>query len=142
MAIPMLTDWCLRSDPMMCARPQLGSLVLFDLRLRHRGGTNVSPEPRPLLYISYVKDWYHDKMNFKRPHTASYSGLGSVARKLYARLDTLQHARERDEATGVHGHGYGRGRGDGDGDGDGVCGVPGGCGATPHTLAVDNTLHM
>ena len=29
-----------------------GSVVLFDLRLRHRGGANRSPAPRPILYVS------------------------------------------------------------------------------------------
>ncbi len=31
------------------------SAVLFDLRMLHRGGANVSKKQRPMLYMAYVK---------------------------------------------------------------------------------------
>ncbi len=39
-----------------------GSAVVFDLRIRHRGTANRSPQRRPIVYLSYVHDWYYDKV--------------------------------------------------------------------------------
>ena len=46
----------------LCCRP--GSAVLFDYRVKHRGGANRSMErPRPVLYLAYAKTWYVDRGN-------------------------------------------------------------------------------
>ena len=41
------------------------SVLFFDIRLLHRGGANRGVLPRPLLYMSYVKEWFRDGVNFR-----------------------------------------------------------------------------
>jgi ectoine hydroxylase-related dioxygenase (phytanoyl-CoA dioxygenase family) len=40
-----------------------GGAVLFDYRLKHRGGSNVSKKPRPVLYLAYAKPFFRDAGN-------------------------------------------------------------------------------
>ena len=65
-----------------------GSAVLFDVRIKHRGGENKSPKDRGLLYISYVHEWWQDKINYKTPQTAGWDQHNTTrTRKLFQRLD-------------------------------------------------------
>ena len=43
---------------------QAGEAILFDYRLRHRELANKSSVVRPLIYITYAKPFFVDKMNF------------------------------------------------------------------------------
>ena len=71
-----------------------GSAILFDLRVRHRGGANRSPEPRSILYIGYTMRWFRDAVNFKDPHTPQWDALGSDTRRaLLARIDSRAYVR-------------------------------------------------
>jgi hypothetical protein len=66
-----------------------GGVVLFDLRINHRGGANRSPKDRALLYISYVNEWWRDAINFKMAQTVGWDRHNTTrARKLFQRLDT------------------------------------------------------
>ena len=38
----------------------VGDVVLFDLRVRHRGSANRANHTRPLLYVSYTQEWFTD----------------------------------------------------------------------------------
>lgn len=38
----------------------VGSVLLTDSRLLHRGGPNLSDQVRPLLYVSYHRHWFRD----------------------------------------------------------------------------------
>ena len=42
---------------------QLGGCVMFDYRVKHRGGHNTSNEMRPVLYLCYAKNWFIDRGN-------------------------------------------------------------------------------
>lgn len=42
-----------------------GGAVLFDYRLLHRGGANLSNEPRPVLYLAYAKPFFRDTGNLR-----------------------------------------------------------------------------
>ena len=42
---------------------QLGGCVMFDYRVKHRGGHNTSNELRPVLYLCYAKNWFIDRGN-------------------------------------------------------------------------------
>ena len=65
-----------------------GDAVLFDVRIRHRGGPNRSPEPRPIMYVGYMQRWFRDTVNFKEAHTAAWDALpGKTLRALLARKD-------------------------------------------------------
>eukprot|EP01047_Picozoa_sp_COSAG01_P081557 COSAG01_NODE_16303_length_1248_cov_1.859878_2_plen_146_part_00 len=77
------------ASPTGTLAPELnvGDVVLFDLRVRHRGAANASPDPRPLLYISYVHEWFQDRVNFASAQSADFDSLPSdAARKLFSRL--------------------------------------------------------
>ena len=69
-----------------------GTVVLFDLRLEHRGGANRGVVKRPILYLGYTNRWYRDVSNFKESHSAAWSSLPSrTHRALYARLDSQEY---------------------------------------------------
>lgn len=40
-----------------------GDAMVFDYRLKHRGGINVSDQDRPVLYLAYAKPWFRDTGN-------------------------------------------------------------------------------
>ena len=69
-------------------------LMIAHLRLRHRGGANLTPEPRPILYVSYAMRWFKDSVNFKTPHSAAWDELPSnTHRALLDRLDSRAYTR-------------------------------------------------
>ena len=45
--------------PMPLLKPEgdPGDIVVFDLRLRHRGTANKSDRRRPIMYLGYVQQW-------------------------------------------------------------------------------------
>lgn len=67
----------------------IGTVVLFDLRIRHRGGANRSPSPRPILYCGYMHRWFYDVVNFKESHTKEWDELqgGRTRKTLLSRVD-------------------------------------------------------
>ena len=67
-----------------------GSAAFFDLRLRHRGGALPAdtPRPRPVLYVSFVKEWFRDTLNFRGTQSRAWDELPSHRlRKLLTRID-------------------------------------------------------
>ena len=72
---------------------EVGDAIVFDLRLRHRGGQNLSPDPRPLLYMSFVHEWWQDRLNFAAAQSDKFDALASQAKKLHSRLDHREHVR-------------------------------------------------
>jgi hypothetical protein len=68
------------------------SVVVFDLRTRHRGRSNKSKKPRSILYMSYVQNWFRDPTNFKPKHTRQWDGLPSKRqRTLFSRVDSRRY---------------------------------------------------
>ena len=81
-----------------------GTVILFDLRVEHRGGPNRGEASRPILYLGYTNRWYRDVSNFHEPHTVEWEQMGSgVHRALYARLDSQEYVRSLEEAFQAHG---------------------------------------
>jgi hypothetical protein len=75
------------STPVLSIPASVGSVVIFDVRLRHRGGANLSEKRRPIVYMSYARDWYSDKVNYKEKQTSAFDELSPQQRKLMARYD-------------------------------------------------------
>ena len=44
----------------------LGSSVLFDVQIYHRGTANRSDKMRPIVYMSYVREWWFDRVRARR----------------------------------------------------------------------------
>ena len=44
----------------------IGSCLLWDFRLCHRGSENRSAEHRPMVHATYARRWYHDPVNFEK----------------------------------------------------------------------------
>lgn len=55
-------DEYLAQFPLTC---QVGGAVLFDYRLKHRGGANRTTEKRPVLYLAYAKPFFRDAGNIR-----------------------------------------------------------------------------
>ncbi len=72
-----------------------GDVVLFDLRLRHRGTPNRGNAARPILYVSYVREWFQDGTNFKVPQTRGWDRLAGKPhmKRLFSRVDALAYTR-------------------------------------------------
>ncbi len=47
----------------------VGDAILFDYRLKHRGGVNLSMESRPVLYLAYAKPFFRDGGNTRSAHS-------------------------------------------------------------------------
>lgn len=43
---------------------KMGSILLFDYRILHRGTANKTELPRPILVLTFGKSWYKDNLNF------------------------------------------------------------------------------
>ena len=72
-----------------------GSVVLFDLRMTHRGGPNESESARSVMYTSYVREWFRDAVNFMSPQSAWWGTLRSERlQKLFARVDGRQYTQQ------------------------------------------------
>ena len=52
-----------KPQPQADARCPLGSLVLYDIRVMHRGGPNRSDADRPVVYLTFSRIWYRDTLN-------------------------------------------------------------------------------
>ena len=68
-----------------------GAVTLFDFRIYHRGGANSAELQRPLLYSTYLREWYTDKVNFHQQHSAAFDALSPSQRKLLNRIDHKKH---------------------------------------------------
>lgn len=76
----------------------VGDCILMDLRVMHRGTANRSDGNRALLYISYVRDWWMDRINFRDLQTKWFDQLGTrTERKLFSRLDSRRYAMKLEE---------------------------------------------
>ena len=81
-----------------------GDAALFDARIRHRGGANRSPKDRAVLYLSYVHEWWQDKLNLKTPQTVGWDQHNTTrARKLFRRLDAKAWTSKLETLLGVQG---------------------------------------
>ena len=58
-----------------------GGVIVFDYRLKHRGGLNSSPDDRLLLCLCYAKPWFQDLGN---PRSRTSLLRGQAARKPWA----------------------------------------------------------
>ena len=73
------------------ATADLGGAILFDFRISHRGGRNTHRRrERPQIYMTFLKDWYYDAVNFHSMHSRSFDELPPYLRKLTSRLDSAK----------------------------------------------------
>lgn len=73
-----------------------GSALLFDIRTTHRGGANKSPSARPILYASYFREWFTDRVNFDARQSRWWNTLEENSeriKKLYSRIDSRQYTK-------------------------------------------------
>jgi len=63
-----------------------GGAILFDYRTKHRGGSNTTDTPRPVLYLAYCKPFFKDTGNIRSEqsliHSKSISSPPWVSRML------------------------------------------------------------
>lgn len=71
-----------------CA-PELkrGDVLMFDLRTLHRGGNNSSDDWRTIMYITYVNEWYIDRINFNTKQTKEFDEIEEESQLLLSRID-------------------------------------------------------
>ena len=81
-----------------------GDVVLFDLRTLHRGGENRRAARRPMMYMTYMQEWYIDAVNFHTKQSAEFDDLPKSTRKLLGRIDAhnyVEYLEELVRDTGV-----------------------------------------
>jgi hypothetical protein len=87
------------ATPTISVAARRGSVVLFDLRLRHRGGANAHTTDRAVLYMSYVQSWYRDAVNFRERQGVAWDALPSgQLRGLFGRLGTRAYTAALEDA--------------------------------------------
>lgn len=79
-------------DKLLYGEGAQGSVILFDFRIMHRGGPNSSKTPRPLLYSTYLREWYYDKVNFMQSYTRKFDALTPQQKKLFNRCVAVESA--------------------------------------------------
>ena len=79
--------------------------MIFDVRIRHRGGANRSARVRPILYLAFAQAWFRDDVNFKGRQTASWwrDFSSTAARKLFMRLDQARYVERLEAIAERHG---------------------------------------
>jgi len=76
-----------------------GLVILYDYYMMHRGGPNSSNEKRPLMYLSWVREWWIDSVNFNAQHTRGFDDLdGPKMRKILSRIDSKYYYEKLDDA--------------------------------------------
>ena len=60
---------------------------MFDLRTLHRGGENNSSDWRTIMYITYVNEWYIDRINFNTKQTKEFDDIEEESQLLLSRID-------------------------------------------------------
>ena len=69
----------------------IGDVILFDIRLYHRGGKNKTNISRDLLYISYCPEWYQDRINFQFKNTKIFDDINDKDKLLLSRVDAVNY---------------------------------------------------
>lgn len=82
------------TNRVLFADTKRGSAILFDFRVYHRGGPNTSDKQRPLLYTTYLREWYYDKVNFQQTVSKRFDAMTPQQRKLLNRVEHRQFARK------------------------------------------------
>ena len=54
-------------DQSICANLKVGSALLFDYRIPHRGGENRSSQNRTYMYSVLARPWFGDHLNYNEP---------------------------------------------------------------------------
>ena len=90
-----LGGWVLEECPwvqdVFRAKAQKGAAVFFDLRVLHRGGENRSAKRRALMYVSYVREFWVDRVNFNDKQTSAFDDLPPGMKKLLSRQDSREY---------------------------------------------------
>ena len=80
-----------------------GDVMLFDVRVAHRGGANQQKGPsdwRSILYCTFTHDWFHDGRNFQPRHTARFDALPPYVRSAVTRIDQHDYLKRMEAALG------------------------------------------
>jgi ectoine hydroxylase-related dioxygenase (phytanoyl-CoA dioxygenase family) len=70
-----------------------GQPLLFDYRIRHRGLANRSQQPRPLLYVTFARASYEDKVRRLRHASLATTHVNTSAgyQRLFCHRQIFQH---------------------------------------------------
>jgi len=90
-------EMCPHADKLFQATGSMGSAVLFDMRMMHRGMANNSPRKRNVLYTTYAQQWFTDSVNWNSKQTQSFDDHTPALRKLMTRLDSQHYTNMLEE---------------------------------------------
>jgi len=90
-------DMCPHADRTFQATGSVGSAVLFDMRMMHRGMSNQSPRNRSVLYTTYAQQWFVDSVNWNAKQTRDFDLHSPALRKLMTRLDSQHYTHMLEE---------------------------------------------
>ena len=93
---PRSHRWKVVDDKAMPLAPvvPIGSCIIWDFRVFHRGLPNRSDQARPLLYATYARRWYQDPGNFEKAtqrrllfEPTFFERLSDDSRRLFSHVD-------------------------------------------------------
>jgi Phytanoyl-CoA dioxygenase (PhyH) len=67
---------------------EAGSIIVFDIRVLHRGLSNESDQERPVLYFTFSRDWFREQHMFQKTESLRMGStdvqVGKLCEELYA----------------------------------------------------------
>lgn len=79
-----LLDARIYAEPAIEPRMQLGDAYLFDSRLVHNGTPNASEQWRPIIYLTYARNWFLDVENYLQNNTNAVIADAETLRRVPA----------------------------------------------------------
>ena len=92
-----ILDECPFVGPTVRTPAPLGSAIVFDLRILHRGLANKMKTKRPQLYVTFFQEWFVDHVNFNAKQSSEFDMLPPSLRKMLSRVDTKQYVLDLEE---------------------------------------------
>ena len=80
-----------------------GDILMFDYRTLHRGGKNNSDDWRTIMYITYVNEWYIDRINFNTKQTKEFDDIDQQSKLLLSRIDHETYIKNLEESCNDNG---------------------------------------
>ena len=74
-----------------------GDILMLDLRTLHRGGKNNSNEWRTIMYITYMNEWFDDRINFNTKQTKDFDEIEEESQLLLSRIDHEEYIQKLED---------------------------------------------
>jgi Phytanoyl-CoA dioxygenase (PhyH) len=86
---------------------EAGSIIVFDIRVLHRGLSNGSDQERPVLYFTFARDWFQEQHMFQKTESLRMGSTDAQVGKLCEELFATATGSMPVDATAPFANGHG-----------------------------------